>query len=44
MPEPPRPMIAMRQGMEAMSAAADVPVTAGSITVRAMVSLTVAVR
>ena len=44
MPEPPRPMIAMRQGMEAMSAAADVPVTVGNITVRAMVSLTVAVR
>lgn len=39
----PRPMMAMRQ-MEAAPSAPDVPVTPGNLTIRASVSLTVAVR
>jgi hypothetical protein len=42
-PEPPRPMM-MRQSMEASAAMADTPVTAGNISIRASVALTVAVR
>ena len=40
----PRPMIAMRQSMEAQAPVPDAPVTPGNITIRAMVTLTAALR
>lgn len=40
----PRPMIAMRQSMEAQAPVPDTPVTPGNITIRAMVTLTAAIR
>lgn len=43
MPEP-RPMMAMRQTMEAQAAVPDTPVTPGNLTIRAMVTLTAAIR
>lgn len=42
-PEPPRPMVAMRQTMQA-EAAADVPVTPGNITIRVSVTLMAAIK
>lgn len=43
-PDEPRPMMAMRQMEAAAPMAADVPVTAGNISIRASVTLTVSVR
>jgi uncharacterized protein len=43
-PQEPRPMMEMRMQMQASAAAPDVPVVAGTISIRAMVTLTVGVR
>jgi uncharacterized protein YggE len=43
-PQEPRPMIAMRMEGANMAAAPDVPVSAGAVSIRAMVTLTAAIK